>query len=152
MLLHDWILLHRTQVILIPSQDLAGPLIDGILDLWSDTFGRLLPAAFRDLKVKTAQVIYELSDETERRMQPNLTESARMKLRLQARAQIESIHEAIDGMRTSLIGSDNRSHMRNQIAPGLERGMTQAWEECVRTTGRSFPCYTRHLLHTRKAN
>lgn len=119
--------------------ELSQPLIDEIVDHWQDAFKKLLPAVFRDLRVKSAQVMYDLSDEADQRMQPNMTESARQKLRLQARAQIESIHEEIEGMRENLIASDSRENMRDQLTPALEHEMRQAWKDCVKTIGRSSP-------------
>lgn len=107
------------------------------MDHWNDAFRKLLPAAFKELRVKSAQVMYDLSDEADQRMQPNMTESARQKLRLQARAQIESIHEAINEIRDSLMDSDNRENMRDSLTPALEQEMRQAWRDCVKTTGTS---------------
>lgn len=107
---------------------------------------------FRDLRVKSAQVVYDLSDEADQRMHPNMTDSARQKLRRQGRAQVESIHDAIEDMRSSLVDGASRENMRNQLAPALQQGMRQVWGECAKVKGRSFSSPVRHLVHPRKAN
>ncbi|KAK7708079.1 hypothetical protein SLS64_006901 [Diaporthe eres] len=117
------------------NKDLAEPLIDEIYYQCGNAFEKLLPAAFKTLKVKSAQFIYELSDEADQRMQPNMTDSARQKLRLQARAQIESIHDAVEDMRKNLMDEDTRGYMRNQLESALKIELRQTWKECVKITG-----------------
>lgn len=81
-------------------------------------------------------------------MQPNMTDSARQKLRLQARAQIESIHDAVEDMRKSLMDEDTRGYMRNQLESAMKIEMRQTWKECVKITGRSFPILPRDICCT----
>ncbi|KAG6361886.1 hypothetical protein INS49_010115 [Diaporthe citri] len=117
------------------NKELSEPLLDEIDYQCGNAFEKLLPAAFKDLKAKSAQVIYELSEEADRRMQPSMTDSARQKLRLQARSQIESIHDAVEDMRMSLTDEDTRGYTRNQLESALKIEMRQTWKECVKTTG-----------------
>lgn len=84
-------------------------------------------------------------------MQPNMTDSARQKLRLQVIAQTESIHDAIGDMQRSLIDEDTRGYARNQLESALKIEMRQTWKECVKITGRYLPYAARHLLHAHES-
>ncbi|KAL1881291.1 hypothetical protein Daus18300_001143 [Diaporthe australafricana] len=117
------------------NAELAQPLIDEIDHYRQRAFARDLPAAFRNLKVQSAQAIYDLSDDAEQRLGPNMTESARQKLRDHMRTQKDSIHSEVEELHQGLVSADSGEKIRRQISDALKREMKDTWKSCAETTG-----------------
>lgn len=127
----------KDMCLLTPFSELARPLIDEITYHWDNAFNKLLPVAFRDLKLNSAKSIYELTDDADQRIQVYMTESARHKLRVQMRAQIERIRESVDEMQRTSFGGDTRGILRKQLESAVKDEMSHVWKECVKETGTS---------------
>lgn len=72
--------------LLILFLEIVQPHMDEIGYHWDRAFESLLPAAFRHLRLRSEEAIYDLIDQAGQRMQRNMTDSARQKLRVQMKA------------------------------------------------------------------